>query len=486
MESNNKNLKSQNASDKQPQALCLDYISSIEKACESEPRRPKEAASFFSKIVALGMPQSEHQLWEDLQWKAVSVFWAFSKENDFPGAYDFVQTLKQLPLPIPSKAHSALLQPLLRLVKSSNNQIRALELLDWWGPNHLRKPEDYKVDEGGEQPMSLAEKLFVRYADLFGELKDTHMERIKPFILFLEQVIKDYPDFDWCPYHHAKLRLSLGDPDKESIRKEIYPLVRKQQKQFWVWELLGNTFLEGSDERFACYAEGLCQKSSKEMLIGLRKRMIDELLKRGEKKQASYEMDEITKVRDEMGWKGDAKIVSLRQSTNYIANSKGNRVLYEQFRSLAKEILSQDLTTILVVITNVNDKSGYANTISENGEQGFFAFKSLGNRPEVGQVCRLRLSKRSESKGSNYYYEVSNIEIVEAPLQYPELIKEVTGLLKVVGTGNGFVEDVFVPKIMLEEILAVPGQVLQVRAYRSWDKKKEQLGWTAFERSKKE
>ena len=78
-------------------------------------------------------------------------------------------------------------------------------------------------------------------------------------------------------------------------------------------------------------------------------------------------------------------------------------------------------------------------------------------------------------------YEVDELRVLESNEDTEGFIRVVSGELKIVRQGFGFVEDVHIPVSYVLENGLSSGQQLRLLAYKKWDKKKNAVAWSIRE-----
>jgi tetratricopeptide (TPR) repeat protein len=184
----------------------------------------------------------------------------------------------------PSLIHSMILTRVLHL-QGCLEQLYA-SFIKKWDPKYLRDEDylPYKPEGKDETYPSLAEKAGMALGKAIKGIKrDSIPEGVDPQWIsrWLGELAARFPDQIWLQYHHAKSLLLAGDPD--TARKEILPIVRAKQSEFWVWSVLADTFASGSGDRLACLCRALlCKVQDAVYLSGVLRNLKAELESSGE------------------------------------------------------------------------------------------------------------------------------------------------------------------------------------------------------------
>jgi hypothetical protein len=73
---------------------------------------------------------------------------------------------------------------------------------------------------------------------------------------------------------------------------------------------------------------------------------------------------------------------------------------------------------------------------------------------------------------------VLSVKEVAIDTDYPTLRRMVSGAIKIIASGVGFVENCFVPSRLIQQCGLTNGQTIKVTAIRTYDRKKSALSWT--------
>ncbi len=160
--------------------------------------------------------------------------------------------ISALSFPKPTASYSFLLKA---FQKSNKTWLGYQAFVEWWGIENLM-PEDYlsEVMPDGKSSMALAEQVAIAYARKLTEAPVVK-EKIEAFMPVLDQLIHDHPEYQYPPYYKGKLLLAIGD--KENVFSAFLPFARKKQTEFWIWDMLAETFLKTDIRYAACLCRAL-------------------------------------------------------------------------------------------------------------------------------------------------------------------------------------------------------------------------------------
>jgi len=300
-------------------------------------------------IVELGLPEDEDMFFESVAFSLGKFFFQLLKKDSQDGIsiYELFGKIKSLPFPKPSRAYSFLLKSLHKGFKNSQHY---REVIEWWGLDNFL-PEDFEKEElNGKKIMCLAEQAFIGYSkQLLPSKVDIHfdqevnLEAIRSFIPFLNGVISKYPNLTFLPYFEAKLMIAAGQ--REDALKVILPFARRKQKEYWVWQVLAESYPGNPENQIACYARALTCNAKEEFLVNIRIELAELLIQEEMYSEAKLEVEKSYEVRALHGWRIPSKILAWRKADWFqqAKPRKDNSDLYSKYSKLANEILYQDI-----------------------------------------------------------------------------------------------------------------------------------------------
>ena len=446
------------------------------------PGNFNEFCSWLTEISNLQLGIEEKMLFENLSWQTGKMVFAMHKENqsDFQKPVRILEAIKTFPFPKPSESYSFLFKAFHKSLKESDNYN---QFADWWGFENLRQ-EDYEKEKlpDGKEVMSIAEQTYIAYAkhllpkQVQPGVINFDREKAESFILTLDSIIKNYPQYQYPPYFKAKLLLALGDI--ELMRETLLPFAKKKKNDFWVWDLLGETYPDDKEKVLACYCKGLTCQAPEEMIVGLRRKMASLLVKKQLFTEAKTEIDLLTRSLQSKGFRIPQEVLNWKEQEWYkkaVAKSS-NTEFYKSYSGIADGLVFADVTEELILVEFVNSDKKILNFIASKTRSGFFKYDRFIRKVEIGD----RFLARLEGSGANTRYNVISLEKTDL-LAGNEIQKEFKG--KVRKNDNqtfGFVDDIFIEPQLINKYKPENGNAVSGTAIISFNKKKDAWGWKAI------
>lgn len=426
-------------------------------------------------IATVGLPAEEHMFWEQLCWQIGKMAFAVQKVAQVD--YSFLDRLFQhvvgLPLPKPTTPYSYLLKA---FQKSNKVWSPYQAFIEWWGIENLM-PEDYLSDvmPDGKKTMALAEQVAIAYARKLTEAPISR-EKIEAFLPVLDQLIHDHPEYQYPPYYKGKLLLAIGD--NEHVFSAFLPFARKKQTEFWIWDMLAETFPQTDVRYVACLCRALQCRAEPHFLGKVRTKLAVWLLANQYPKEAKTEIDAFISVYQGEGWKLRPEIQSWIKEDWYQQTTAlpDNRALYQQFQDLADEILFGDVTEEVIVVDFVNRDKGVLYFVGEKGKHGGLKYGKRLKNIRIGDLVFARFSEESRDG----MYRAYTLQL--APEETASKLKRNFEGLVAIRSGQpfGFVDQVFVEPDMVQKNNLLDGQALKGVCILSWNKKREAMTWKAI------
>lgn len=392
-----------------------------------------------------------------------------------------LEKCKILELKKPSLEYSILLKAFHKAYKS--NRQKYIEMVEWWDLNNLM-PEDYQnVNYNNTNIQSIAEKVYCCYAKYL--LPTTNMrgnvifnrEKAIRFLPVLAQIAEKYPNYQYISYYQAKLLLSLGD--QENIISAFLPFALKKKNDFWIWDLIGDSFEDDKDKMFACYCKGLSCPADEKMTTKLRGKIIPLLLEKELYNEAKTEVDKIIAIKQVNNYKIPDNILNYQNTEWYKnATAQNNNIrLYKKYTPIAEEILFSEFLEEEVLVENINEEKKILNIITEEGEKIFFKYDKILKKqtPMIGDTYKIRFSEKSSEKPSKV---VTILKTNNEKLKN-QYTKDFSGNISINKNKDfGFVEDIFISPKFCKEYSLVNGNFVQGKAVQTFNKNKK--SWKAF------
>lgn len=435
----------------------------------------------------LNLPEEEKMIFDNASYQIGKFIFSIQKmEHPNYSIIDQVfDTVKHFHFTKPSESYSFLYKA---FHKGYKNWSRYLEFADWWNFDHFLE-NDYVKDQlpNGKEVMSLVEQAYIAYSKkiLEGhESDENHFQKIIDhekaisFLSKLDVIIDTHPEYQYPSYFKAKLLLATGD--KEQVLKSFLPFAKKKRNEFWVWELIAETFANDDERKFACLCKALSLKTSDDFLIGTRKKLVPILIEKALYIEAKTEIVKIHTTIKRHGWKIPSQLNAWLneawfKTTNHNSN---NQEFYNQHVALAEELLFMDIPEEIVIVEFVNKDKKILNFIKDRETNGYFKFQGLIHQPKVGDVLLVRLEHKLNKK----FYNVLTLKQLSKKYQKKsDAIKQISGSLKISGDNQfGFLDNVFVPPDLIKKYRVSNGDSLTGQAMLSFNKKKNEWGWKIF------
>ena len=446
------------------------------------PQHCDEFISWLAEINGLQLGTEEKMLFENLSWQIGKMVFALHKENtsDVQKTMQLLETIKSYPFTKPSESYSFLFKAFHKSLKDSDNYN---QFADWWNLENLRT-EDFEKEKlpDGKEVMSIAEQAYITYAK---HLLPKHLqngeiifneEKAESFLLSLDNIIKNYPQYQYPPYFKAKLLLALGDI--ESMRSTLLPFAKKKKNDFWVWDLLGETYSDDKEKILACYCKALTCQSPEEMLVNLRQRMASIMVQKRFYDEAKTEIELLVKSKQSNGFRIPVEVLNWTEQDWYrnATVKSSNSDFYKKYSVIADGLVFGDIQQEVIVAEFVNSDKKILNFVASKTRSGFFKYDRFLKKVEIGDKFLARL----EGSGANTRYNVITLEKTELPANN-EIMKEFNGKIrKNENQPFGFVDDIFIEPRLIEKQKLVDGNELSGTAIISFNKKKNDWGWKAI------
>ena len=459
--------------------------------------RDKDKTAFIVRlqdIASLHLPKDEEILGNALPW--IMRQWLLQNTNN--NSTDNIDTVNRLlyiaqnlPLQIPSAGASALIKTIHKVIKGTHSYC---DILDKIGFNWMRT-EDYQplsFENQHSKIMSLAEQVCIAYSKtLLQEIENqqTHnynpehtiepssQKRLDTFLPWITWLIEQHPEYTYPIYYKARLLLRIGKQDQ--IIQLLTPFVQKKAKEFWVWQLLGES-VQQQDKSLAlsCFCKALsCPAQKEAMLVNLRESAAEIMAQQGFFNEARTEIDTAENVRLS-SWGKTSKLSQKLKSSEWYhrANAqKDNKNFYKAHCDLAESLIYAS-NKELILITYVNSEKNIANFLKENDKNGFFSYRNLFKIPPM--IGELYEAVIQESPGKPISIIKWHRKWDGKPQETP-FYKIIDGKIKISNGKNfGFINQVFIAPSLIQKEKLSNGQQVSALAMRSFDRKKSTYGWS--------
>ena len=356
------------------------------------------------------------------------------------------------------------------------------DFCDWWNfDNFLSKDYDKFRTQYGKDIMSLAEQAYIGYSKAL--LSNGSTEKIKTFLPKLKKLADEHKNYQYPPYFLAKLYLKIND--KASAQTTLLPFVRNKSNDYWVWQTLGEA-CNDEEQRFYCYCKALTCNCKPEMLVSLKEDFAEILAKKGLFDNAKTEIEQVLEVRKQKSWRITDTLLALTSTDWYKTAQKlnDNKELYHRHAPQAEEITFADLTCISIMITRTDSVKKIANFITPERKEGMFVYSRLFKKaPEIGSLFSAYFSEIN-NKGVGKVVKINASTLTD---EWNNIIIDFEGIITLdkdrrFGIVMSHNKNIFVPKSMLTSLDNT--DIVSGKAVKSFDKKKNKDGWTAFKITK--
>ncbi len=444
----------------------------------------------LTKIKDLQLPEDEKMVFDQVAFKVGKLVFAINKSEpvDYRKINELFGVIKEFHFTKPSEAYSFIYKAFHKGYKKWSKYI---EFADWWNFENFR-PEDYLKEEYQDKKLSIAEKAYIAYSKkllegerseqetplgkVFGN-KKINKSKINDFLLKLDSINENHPEYQYLPYFKAKLLLALGDD--ENILSSFLPFARQKRNDFWVWEVMAEIFPDDKEIQFACYCKALSLKTPEDFLVKLRQTFAGMLVERQMYNEAKTEIQKVISTRKEHDWKLSDQITQWTEQEWYksATSKEDNKDLYLKYVKKAEEILFQGIPEEIIAVEFVNENRNILNFVKNKHKFGFFNYSGQLDKPQIGDILKVRFN----GDGQNNFYKILSAKKAEPNLT-SDAIKDYKGTLKVISPQNfGFVDDVFIGPKLIQDNNLTEGQTLTGKAILSFNKKKNEWGWKAIE-----
>ena len=441
---------------------------------------------FLNKLIALELPADEKMVFDSCAYQIGKLVFGLANDEqiDYAKIDLLFENIKNIQFTQASESYSILYKAFHKCYKNRSNY---LQFADWWGFENFSS-QDYLSEEfKGKKIMSIVEQAYIAYSKklLEGELQEVEghilpkaidKSKVEEFLGKLDIIIEKHPEYQYPPYFKAKLLLALGE--EKEVLTGFVPFAKKKRNDFWVWELLADSFKAEDERKTACLCKALSLKTPDEFLINTRQKLAEILIKENKYQEAKTEIEKLLLARKENNWKIPKQITEWTEQSWYeISTSfKDNQSLYKQYKKKAEEILFAGVPEEIVVIEFVNTNKSIINFVKDKSKHGFFSYSGLMEKPEIGDLISVRFN----GEGQEGFYKVFSIRKTANDTAC-RAIKEFQGRVKMGAAGSfGFVDDVFVEPALIVKHEINKNDLIKGKAVLSFNKKKNHWGWKAI------
>lgn len=451
----------------------------------SEPQFYNDFKASLLQLQKLELPEDEKMVFDNSAWQIGSMIFSLQKKEqvDYAKINELFQLVQSFHFTKPSESYTFLYKA---FHKGYNNWSNYLNFADWWSFENFLA-EDYLEEEYNERKsMSVVEQAYIAYAkkllegvpvDSYGQQRELDEDKIKNFIPLLDVIINEHPEYKYPSYFKAKLLLALDS--EENILSSFLPFAKQKRNDYWVWQLMAEIFVDDEETQFACYCKALSLKTREDFLVKIRQEMAGIFISREMYDEAKTEIEKIIQTRKKEGWKITNQITHWQNQPWYnTATTKlHNKEVYNLHLKKAEEILFQDIEEEVVVVEFVNENKNILNFVKDKNKFGFFNYSDQLSKPQIGDILKVRFN----GEGQNDFFKILSAKKVESSIGSVAM-REFNGALKVITPHMfGFADDVFIESSLIDKHNLINGKLLTGKAILSFNKKKNEWGWKAFQ-----
>lgn len=172
-----------------------------------------------------------------------------------------------------------------------------------------------------------------------------------PWVLdFVGRAVEEFPKQQWYPYYYGKLLVEQGR--SEDARGYIIKIAQQKMSEFWVWQMLAETYPGNPDRQQVCLCRAaLCKAQDESFLVTVHE-MLGRLLKaRGMDAEALCEFKIVDEIRASKKWKAVTRGQDYLLWAKDTVPVKDNGKLYQQWAEKADAIVLEHLPSIEAVVT---------------------------------------------------------------------------------------------------------------------------------------
>lgn len=458
----------------------------------TEAGEVEQAMAIFETIAQLGFATSEETLLaKNLTWMCATIAKHFA--NTYKGKdrdeefrrnakpiveilTSLIELMQRIPIEKPSDGYSLFMYNLHKLLKDRPGYATVFKSVGF----DSFSEEDYRPfkTESGRSIIPLAEQIYLAYTKAllsgFNHNYNAAKHLAEEFLPVLNAVKLSNPEYIWTDYNITKLLIALNR--MTDAKQSCIDFIKRKSKEFWAWECLGQIY-EASDVELsmACYCMALSCEADDDFLVSVMEGAANVFVKAGCFNEARTEVDRVVKIRMDKWHRIPPSLAEMMHTDWYSAaqSLKSNKRFYDEHRDTAMGLVFGAQKPI--VITHLNVEKKFANYITDDGKVGFFNYARLKNRGiNENKIYLVTFVKEATSGPSN----VLSVKEVAIDTDYPTLRRMVSGAIKIIASGVGFVENCFVPSRLIQQCGLTNGQTIKVTAIRTYDRKKSALSWT--------
>lgn len=390
-------------------------------------------------------------------------------------------------LPRPSLTHSMVLSQLLRLPAPLRQRFDFLAWFRFWNiPDDFEERDWQPYQAQGKQWLSTAEKACNAWCKALAQAQSLPTAELEDALGRIEAIAQQRPGLPWLPYYIGKIRITHSQGG-ETARQWLLPFVRAKHTEFWVWDLLADTWAAESDEgriwAEACLCQALLCRAEPQFLPKVRLRLAKLLIGQGKWPAAKYEIEAVAALKAGRGEPCPTQALAWQRAEGYAGTACPSAAQQQDYyRQQAQQaealVFGEKLRQGVGVIEGIDPRNQMAYFALTPEVRGRFPIRRFSRLPlQLGQFFRFRLLLLE--KGGRAFWQVLDL----APSQdEPEktICQNFKGPFRQFGNNPvGMVGKAFIPAALARALQLRDGQPAHVRAVWSFDPKRQKWGWKA-------
>ena len=292
------------------------------------------------------------------------------------------------------------------------------------------------------------------------------------------EVVGDSVD-QWTVYRYAKLLLSRGE--REAAREMLVHTVRNNEKKFWAWRTLGDTYSE-NEHRLPFYCRGyLCKGDDEFYKTGFYLEFVELLGNMGLFEEATLVAKRLNENKDGASEKRQREIERLSREQWIVGSPTVDLERFCRERAIAaEEQILDGVPASYGLVDHINEAKKLAWVLVEHDKGLPLHFKQSREVRNLkqGEVLKVWIEKTKDGKEKIRKWEQTEKRNIEG------LYSEFSGVVDSVHERGFCFARTDNHSIFISPPLTRDGGIeggARVRGWAVWklDKKKNEMGWSA-------
>lgn len=254
----------------------------------------------------------------------------------------------------PSLVYSQVMRVFTKGIKLSGKEVpwlvanKYIAFIKVWGTENFLQ-DDFKPfvpeDKPDQSYPSLVENVTsVLYRCAVATSRDGRtLAKDNPWVVeFVGRMVERFASQQWYPYYYGKLLVELGR--HEDARKYIIKIAQRKLGEFWVWQMLAETYPDNIDRQLMCLCRAVqCHVQDVVYLVAVRSMLGKVFHAKGMDAEALLEFSIVDRLRAEKKWHAVSHGENFASWSNNIVPAKDNMAQYKKWGDLADEIVLESL-----------------------------------------------------------------------------------------------------------------------------------------------